>query len=75
MKSDLSERCNSLRRAPVSRTPLTKAIALLLFLLLPLSAADRLRVLVWINERGSNPYGPDGRCELAEQDGGLSGIW
>lgn len=38
-----------------------KAIALLLSLLLPLSAADRLRVLVWNTERGSNPYGPDGK--------------
>jgi alkaline phosphatase D len=36
--------------------------ALLLALLLPLSAADEpLRVLVWNTERGSNPYGPDGK--------------
>lgn len=41
---------------------LMKTSSLLLALLLPLSAADEpLRVLVWNTERGSNPYGPDGK--------------
>jgi alkaline phosphatase D len=43
-----------------------KAIAILLSLLLPLSAADRLRVLVWNTERGSNPYGPDGKDRVLQ---------